>query len=410
MLPPVCSLCRSDVASCPHTHVVGSLLEALSFIRSSPEVASLVDSVFVVGGSSLYRESLQSPLCHTIYLTRVLREFPCDTHIPAIDCESTWHLETVGDVQVTESGIPFQFQTLQRRVKSFEVGNAEEQQYLDLVRRVLAEGVQKGDRTGTGTKSIFGAQMRFSLRDGRFPLLTSKRVFWRGVVEELIWLIRGCTDSKALAEKKVHIWDDNGSRAFLDKLGFSEREVGDLGPVYGHQWRFFGAKYSTCHADYSGQGVDQLAQVIHTIKTNPNDRRIIMSAWNPTDLSQMALPPCHVMCQFYVANGELSCQMYQRSCDLGLGVPFNIASYSLLTVMIAHVCDLKPGEFVHVLADAHVYLNHVDPLLQQLERTPRSFPSLRIKRDVTDINQFTFDDFELTGYQPLEAIKMQMAV
>jgi len=410
---------EQQIADCKDTHVVASLQDALELVRTLPNASTSDGSVFIIGGAALYREGLSSPLCHTIHLTRVLKEFDVDTHFHLSDAlaggaGSEWQLAQVGDVQVGSANagsVPFQFQTLERRVKSYELGNAEEQQYLDLVRRVIAEGALKGDRTGTGTLSVFGAQMRFSLRDGRFPLLTSKRVFWRGVAEELLWLIRGCTDSKALAAKKVHIWDDNGTRAFLDKLGFTEREEGDLGPVYGFQWRHFGAQYKDCHSDYSGQGVDQLAQVIHTIKTNPNDRRIIMNAWNPMDLNKMALPPCHVMCQFYVSpNGELSCQMYQRSCDLGLGVPFNIASYSLLTVLIAHVCGLKPGEFVHTLADAHVYTNHVDALKQQLQRTPRPFPTLTLKRQVSNIDEFTFEDLELKGYKPLEAIKMQMAV
>jgi dihydrofolate reductase/thymidylate synthase len=230
---------RSEVAMCKQTFVQPSLLAALRFLQSAPEVSEQVGAIFVIGGSALYRASLASPLCHRVYRTRVLREFECDTFIPELDCQKTWHLSQVGDVQVSEDAtaaagaapIPFQFQTLDRRVKHHEVGNPEEQQYLDLVRRVIETGVRKGDRTGTGTLSLFGAQMRFSLRNGRFPLLTSKRVFWRGVVEELIWLTRGCTDSKVLAEKTVHIWDDNGARAFLDKLGFNDREEGDLGPV-----------------------------------------------------------------------------------------------------------------------------------------------------------------------------------
>jgi dihydrofolate reductase/thymidylate synthase len=222
-----------------NTYVAASLHDALALVRTLPQASTADGSVFVIGGAALYREGLASPLCHTIHLTRVLREFDVDTHFHIGDGlaggeRSEWIMAHVGDVQVGSAAtgaVPFQFQTLERRVKSYELGNAEEQQYLDLVRRVMEQGTLKGDRTGTGTLSLFGAQMRFSLRDGRFPLLTSKRVFWRGVVEELLWLIRGCTDSKALAAKKVHIWDDNGTRAFLDKLGFKEREEGDLGPV-----------------------------------------------------------------------------------------------------------------------------------------------------------------------------------
>jgi len=285
----------------------------------------------------------------------------------------------------------------------------DEYQYLNLIGQILEYGNKKGDRTGVGTKSIFGVQMRFNLRD-QFPLLTTKRVFWRGLAEELLWFVSGCTNAKKLSEKKVHIWDANGSRAFLDSRGLQHREEGDLGPVYGFQWRHFGAEYVDMHTDYSGKGVDQLAEVIHTIKTNPNDRRIIMSAWNPPDLPKMALPPCHAFVQFYVCNGELSCQLYQRSGDMGLGVPFNIASYSLLTYMIAHICDLKPGDFVHTLGDAHVYLNHIEPLKEQLKRTPRPFPTLEIVRNVREIDDFKIEDFVLHGYKPHPKIQMDMAL
>lgn len=286
----------------------------------------------------------------------------------------------------------------------------DELQYLNMIQYILDNGMEKGDRTGTGTISVFGTQMRFSLRNNVIPLLTTKRVFWRGVAEELLWFVSGCTNAKELNKKGIKIWDANGSREFLDKQGLHDREEGDLGPVYGFQWRHFGAKYINMHAEYKGQGVDQLATVIDKIKNNPDDRRIIMSAWNPVDLPYMALPPCHSFVQFYVSNGELSCQMYQRSGDMGLGVPFNIASYSLLTHMIAHVCDLKPGDFVHTLGDAHVYLNHVDALKIQLTREPRPFPTLKIKRNVEDIDSFKFEDFEIIGYDPHPTIKMKMAV
>lgn len=290
------------------------------------------------------------------------------------------------------------------------VSNEEEKQYLSLIKNIIDNGVEKGDRTGTGTISIFGAQMRFSLRDNSFPLLTTKKVFFRGVAEELLWFLRADTNSKHLAEKKVHIWDPHGSKEYLESIGQGHREEGDLGPVYGFQWRHFGAKYVDCHTDYSGQGEDQLMRIINTIKTNPNDRRMIMSAWNPADLKQMALPPCHMFCQFYVANGELSCIMYQRSCDMGLGVPFNIASYSLLTIIIAHLTGLKPGEFIHTLGDAHVYSNHLDALNEQLQREPRLFPKLFIKTPRTSVEDFKFEDFELCGYNPHDKIYMKMAV
>ena len=256
--------------------------------------------------------------------------------------------------------------------------------------------------------------MRYSLRDDTLPLLTTKRTFWRGVAEELLWFVKGSTNANELAEKNIHIWDGNGSREFLDSRGLQHREQGDLGPVYGFQWRHFGAEYKDMHADYTGQGVDQLADCINKIINNPEDRRIVMSAWNPADLELMALPPCHMFCQFYVdtAKNEVSCQMYQRSADMGLGVPFNIASYALLTHMIAKVTGRKAGDFVHTIGDAHVYLNHVDALKEQLERKPRAFPKLKLKdgKEYNDIDGFEFDDFEVVGYKPHKTIKMKMAV
>lgn len=288
--------------------------------------------------------------------------------------------------------------------------NAEEIQYLDLIKKIIDTGSKRGDRTGTGTISLFGAQMRFSLRDNQFPLLTTKKVFYRGIAEELFWFIRGSTNAKELQDKNVRIWDGNSSREYLDSIGLNSREVGDLGPVYGFQWRHFGAKYLDMHTDYSGQGIDQLAKVIETIKTRPTDRRMLMCSWNPVDLPAMALPPCHCLVQFYVADGELSCQLYQRSADIGLGVPFNIASYALLTVMIAHVTGLKPGDFVHTLGDAHVYSNHVSALKEQCDRDPRPFPTIHIKRKVDNIEEFNFEDFEVRDYNPHPKIAMEMAV
>ncbi|XP_053268843.1 thymidylate synthase [Pleuronectes platessa] len=288
-------------------------------------------------------------------------------------------------------------------------GFCDERGYLDQTQYILQHGRRRGDRTGTGVVSVFGAQGRYSLRD-QFPLLTTKKVFWKGILEELLWFIKGSTNAKELSEKGVKIWEANGSRQFLDNLGFTDREEGDLGPVYGFQWRHFGAEYSTMNADYTGQGVDQLQNVIDTIQKNPEDRRIIMCAWNPKDLPLMALPPCHALCQFYVCDGELSCQLYQRSGDMGLGVPFNIASYALLTYMIAHITGLKPGDFVHTLGDAHVYVNHIEPLKIQLQREIRPFPKLKILRKVERIDDFRAEDFEICDYNPHPPIKMQMAV
>ncbi len=285
----------------------------------------------------------------------------------------------------------------------------DEHQYLDAVKTIMERGHLRCSRTGIDTKSIFGVQMRYSLR-GSFPLLTTKRVFWRGILEELLWFIRGSTNGRELAEKNVHIWGANGSREFLNHKGLRGREDGDLGPIYGFQWRHFGAEYKDMHSDYTGQGVDQLNNIIEMIKNSPNERTLVVCAWNPKDLPKMALSPCHCLFQFYVADGELSCQLYQRSGDMGLGVPFNIASYALLTCMIAHVTGLKTGDFVHTLGDAHVYVNHEEPLKLQLSRQPRPFPQLVIKRQVADIADFTADDFEIVDYNPHPRIKMEMAV
>ncbi|KAI0806234.1 thymidylate synthase/dCMP hydroxymethylase domain-containing protein [Irpex lacteus] len=294
----------------------------------------------------------------------------------------------------------------------------DEYQYLELIRRVLDTGAVRPDRTGTGTLSLFAPpNLRFSLADATLPLLTTKRTFLRGILEELLWFVRGATDSKLLSGKGVKIWDGNGSREFLDKRGLSHRREGDLGPVYGFQWRHFGAKYENCDKDYTGEGVDQLKECIRKIKEDPTDRRIILSAWNPADIPQMALPPCHMMCQFYVNlpsspsdKPKLSCLMYQRSADLGLGIPFNIASYALLTHMIAKVTDTEPHELIIQLGDAHVYRDHVDALKVQLEREPRPFPKLRWKRDVKDIDDFVSEDFVVEGYDPHPTIAMKMSV
>ena len=292
---------------------------------------------------------------------------------------------------------------------------SDEEEYLRLCRHVLQNGADREDRTGTGTRSVFGAHMRFSLRDGTLPLLTTKRVFWRGVVEELLWFIRGDTDAHNLRDKNVHIWDPNSTREFLDGRGLTANREGDLGPVYGFQWRHFGAEYRGCNDDSyekDNKGIDQLQQCIDRIQNDPDSRRIIMSAWNPVDLPKMALPPCHLMCQFYVSNGELSCLLYQRSGDIGLGVPFNIASYALLTHLMAHVCGLKPGELVHNIGDAHIYKNHIGAVEEQITRTPFAFPKLTIKRSNGDgtIDGYALEDFVLSEYKCHPPIKMEMAV
>ncbi len=263
------------------------------------------------------------------------------------------------------------------------------QQYLQLMRRIMDEGVVKEDRTGTGTKSVFGHQMRFDLSEG-FPAVTTKKLHLKSIIHELLWFLAGDTNIKYLNDNGVRIWNE-----WAD-------ENGDLGPVYGYQWRSWPTP--------DGGSIDQIANVVQQIKTNPDSRRLIVSAWNPALVEEMALPPCHSLFQFYVANGKLSCQLYQRSADVFLGVPFNIASYALLTMMIAQVCDLEAGDFVHTIGDAHLYLNHMDQADLQLSREPRALPVMRINPEVKDIFAFRYEDFKLEEYDPHPVIKGVIAV
>uniref|UniRef100_A0A0E0J9T9 Bifunctional dihydrofolate reductase-thymidylate synthase n=1 Tax=Oryza nivara TaxID=4536 RepID=A0A0E0J9T9_ORYNI len=402
-----------DFATAENVVICGSLDSALQLLATTPYCLT-VEKTFIIGGGEILRQSLNAPACEAIHLTDIESSIECDTFIPPIDL-SMFH-PWYSSFPVVENGIKHSFISFVRVTESiaeandssgkeltgndskkvkFEIENFsflpkmiferhEEYQYLNLVQDIIRNGAKKNDRTGTGTVSKFGCQMRFNLRRN-FPLLTTKRVFWRGVLEELLWFISGSTNAKVLQEKGIHIWDGNASRQYLDR-------------------------YTDMHADYVGKGFDQLMDVIDKIKNNPDDRRIILSAWNPTDLKKMALPPCHMFAQFYVENGELSCQMYQRSADMGLGVPFNIASYSLLTCMIAQVCDLSPGDFVHVIGDAHVYRTHVEALEEQMRKQPKPFPILKINPVKKDIDSFVTSDFKLVRYDPHHKIEMKMAV
>ena len=263
------------------------------------------------------------------------------------------------------------------------------QQYLDLMQHVLDRGTDKADRTGTGTRSVFGYQMRFNLTDG-FPVLTTKKLHLRSIIYELLWFLRGDTNIGYLHEHNVSIWDE-----------WADAD-GNLGPVYGYQWRSWPAP--------DGRHIDQISNLLQQIKHNPDSRRLIVSAWNPALVDEMALPPCHALFQFYVVEGKLSCQLYQRSADIFLGVPFNIASYALLTMMIAQVCDLEPGEFIHTLGDAHLYSNHFEQAKLQLSRTPKKLPQMHLNPDVKDLFSFQFEDFTLTDYHPDAHIKAPVAV
>ncbi|KAI3990080.1 hypothetical protein MKX01_013566 [Papaver californicum] len=395
-----------DIATAENFICCSSMTSALELLAASPYCLS-IEKVFFIGGGQVLREALNAPGCDAIHFTEIENNIKCDTFIPPVD--STLYKPWYSSFPQVENNIRHSFVTYVRLKSSLESGvenevtfdnskdssksemekftflpkmifeRHEEYNYLKLVQDIISNGNTKDDRTWTGTLSKFGSQMRFNLRKS-FPLLTTKKIFWRAVVEELLWFISGSTNAKVVQQKGIHIWDGNASRDYLDSIGLPDREEGDLGPVYGFQWRHFGARYTNMHADYT---------------------------WNPSDLSLVALPPCHMFPQFYVANGQLSCQMYQRSADMGLGVPFNIASYSLLTCMIAHVCDLVPGDFI---GDAHVYKTHVRPLQKQLQKLPRPFPTLEISPQKKDIDSFAVTDFKLMDYDPHQKIEMKMQV
>lgn len=372
--------------------VCKSVQECISSVLS---ISDKIDRAFVIGGESIYKQFLEARVVSVIYANEILTDktecdkFFCDVPV-CFDKE----------LDYTNSTCEVRYTRYSRHL------NTEEGQYLQLVEKILREGERRSDRTGTGTLSVFGNSMRFSLRDGRIPLLTTKRVFWRGVVEELLWMLSGSTDANILAETGVHIWDGNASREFMDGLGFTERRVGDIGPAYGFQWRYSGAKYVDCCTDYTGQGVDQIQRCIDMIKDDPSSRRIILSAWNPSDVGNMNLPPCHVMAQFLVSGQELSCMVFQRSVDVGLGLPFNIASYSLLTHMMAKCCGLTAKELVHAAGDTHIYRDHVGPLERQVKRCPLEFPTVALNDAITEIDGFTAEDITLQGYTSYPSVKM----
>ena len=285
----------------------------------------------------------------------------------------------------------------------------EENQYINLIDDILNENSDFIGRNGN-TKAVFGSAMHFSLEENNVPFLTSKKLAWKTCLKELLWFISGNTSNKTLKEQNVHIWDANGSRDFLDSRNLVNREEDDLGPIYGFQWRHFNAEYDNANTNYDKKGIDQLQEIIDNLKNEKTrySRRLILTAWNPCQLNEMALPPCHILCQFNVINNKLSCALYQRSGDVGLGVPFNIASYSLLTHLMAHHCNLEVGEFIYYLGNSHIYEEHIDSLREQLNNSLYKFPKLNIKNKYENINDYKFEDFEIIDYKCNESIKMIM--
>ena len=385
------------------------------------------DKIFVIGGSRVYKEALESNYCNNIYLTKIYKSFDCDRFFPKIikNCdkinENQFILTDVSDMK-EENGVYFRYLTYKcfsRMVA--EMGpipdlnwshsswvNTEEKTYLNVLREILEHGDKRQTRNSV-TRSLFGQRMEFNISK-YLPVLTTKRVYWKGVVEELLWFLRGSTNAKELDERGVKIWNGNTTRDFLDSRGLHHYEVGDIGPTYGFGFRHYGAEYEGMNADYTGKGFDQIAYVLHELRNNPTNRRILINLWNPFVMHQMSLTPCACQYQFYVHEGKLSCQMYQRSADMFLGNPFNITSSSLLTYILAKYSGLKPHKLIICLGDAHIYEGHIDAVKTQLKRTTRPFPILKIEGDELpeDMKDLKYEHFKLIGYEPHPSIKAKM--
>jgi len=373
--------------------------------------------IYIIGGSQIYKEALK--FSDMILITFINKKYECDVYFPYFENDFV-----VDHTYTINSSDTHQNQTVNYQFLKYTKKNIHpEYQYINLIHDILSNGIERKDRTGTGTISLFGRRMEFDLRKG-FPLLTTKKMFTKGIFIELFWFLKGSTNNKDLLEQNVHIWDANCTKEFLEKQNLNYEE-NELGPIYGFQWRHFGADYSK-PLEENNLGVDQISNLINNIKNDPWSRRHILSAWNVSDIKKMAIPPCHVLCQFYVTGKEggkeggrkenseqtplfLDCQLYQRSGDVGLGVPFNIASYALLTHLIAHCCDLTPRFFIHTLGDAHIYTNHVEQLNTQLGRVPFDFPKLKINTSEKDIFQIKYENLEILNYNFHPAIKMDLS-
>jgi len=405
-----------------------------AFASSLPEALKLAyqeyrpKPIYVIGGRRLYEESLKNKGCHEVYLTQTNLNLPVDTKFPSLS-QGDYYLDQVvksnpeaqviswsDSPEASELKVKYEICLYRRKYEKPLVlpcvtYNREEAGYLQVLQAIMDHGEVRPDRTGIGTKSLFGIQFKYDL-EHNFPLLTTKRMFWKGVVTELLWFLRGETDSKILEKQGVNIWKGNTTREFLDNLGHTDRREGDGGPIYGFNLRYWGAEYQDCETDYAGQGFDQVAYVLDLLKNNPTSRRIFLTMWNPSVLDQACLPSCHVTYQFYVEKSKyLHCSMYQRSGDMGLGVPFNIASASLMTHIFAKLTGYQAKSLTHTVGDCHIYLNHLEPLKRQIERTPRPFPLLNIEdREQTRVEDFELGDFGISGYYPYPRIQMDMAV
>lgn len=371
---------------------VNNLEKAINYCNNQENI----EKIYIIGGEKIYKEAYKRNDISNIFVTLVNEDYLGNKYF-IMDYEDDYKMDKEV-ISLTNENI------IHKRYTK----RSDEMQYLNLIKKVLKKGVYKNDRTNSGILSYFGNQMRFNIEHS-FPLLTTKRMFLRGIIEELLWFINGETDAKLLQAKKVRIWDGNSSREFLDSIGLNDYEDGDCGPIYGFNFRHYGAKYVDCHADYTGLGCDQLQNIINMIKSNPNSRRILINLWNPCDLDKVVLPPCHVLYQFWVYDGKISCSLYQRSGDIGLGVPFNIASASLLTYLIAKITGLRPYELIHTIGDGHIYSDHIEAMQTQITREPFDFPKLIINdRGQTNIEDFVYEDFKLVDYQFHDKITMMM--
>jgi len=354
------------------------------------------DNIMVIGGERLYQEALKHPKLHKVYITEIYKDYECDKFFPKLD--SSLKLVEISKFK-QENGIFYRNKIFQK--DGIEIKNEEELKYLDLLKKIIKQGEVVQSRNAI-TYRIFSNVLTYDLSD-TFPILTTKRVYWKGIIEEMLWFISGSTNANELSDKKVKIWEPNSSREFLDSRGLNNYEVGDIGPTYGFNFRNFGAEYKDMNYKY--KGFDQIKYLINEIKTKPNSRRLIIDLWNPCDFDKTALPPCVFMYQFFVSQGKLSCQLYQRSADCFPANHWNTTSCSLFIHMIAHVCGLQPDKLIHITGDTHIYKDHLEQVKEQLKRNPKPFPKLNIKRKVENIEDFKAEDFELIDYTPEKSIK-----
>ncbi len=389
----------SKTLSDPNLIIMRSIDDVLNYVLTNKKK---IESCFVIGGETIYKQFLNENLVSTIYATEIDEIYGCDTFFPIIN-RFKERVNLPDNGREEHNGFDF--------VK-YLYHNDEEENYLELMQEILNNGIKRSDRTGVGTLSVFGRSLKYNLRDGTLPLLTTKFIPFRIIVEELLWMLSGSTDASKLQEKNIHIWDGNSSRDFLDKRGLNHLPEGDIGSGYGFNLKHFGADYVDCKTDYIGKGFDQVKYVMDLLKNDPTSRRILFSYWNPGNLDTTALLSCHLMYQFYVDTdkNELSACLYQRSSDYFLANNFNAIALCLWVRIFCHLLGFKPGEVTHFFADTHIYLNHIEQCKEQLERKPSVFPKLEIIREISSIEDFKYEDFKLINYYPQSRIKAIMAI